>query len=190
MTKTVIHHGVTSTRHMAVGIGICLLAFFTGCTIKPLDGSSHPSNDTSIEFIGLTPDPMQTVSLEVFNPYNGNWEEEARRSSDPDPLSSYGLGDRSFGLDWYPVSFNLALPDRWHRQPDGRYALSYRMTIIDDNDRKMMQMPAFKSLPEAEQDESLYDYYKKHGSETGFGTIYTDDYTDGWGRMMPLPPRG
>ena len=161
------------TRITTIALGICSLMVLSGCTIHPLDGSSHRSNMTPINFIGLTPEPYQKVVLEIFSPESRSWQSVQIRHSSDTPISTRGIADRSFGSEWYPVSFDGKFPHHWTSEPDGRYSLSYRLYLLDSNGTRL-EMPSFKSLPNLQPGETLYDYLVANSSEKGYGTIYTD----------------
>ena len=163
------------TRITTMTLGICMLTVLSGCTIQPLDGSTHPSNVAPITFTGLTPEPNQRVVLEIFNQRTRTWQTRGTSRSADRPISDMGIVDRSFGSEWYPVSLSGSFPQLWKAEPDGRYSLSFRLHLVDDNG-KHLEMPSFKSLPALQPGETLYDYLVANGSENGYGTIYTDHW--------------
>ena len=167
-TQTVV------TRIKTITLGISLVVM-SGCTIQPLDGSAHPSNITPITFTGLTPKPNQRVVLEIFNHHSGAWQNMGTSRSLDRPISDMGIVDRSFGSEWYPVSLSGTFPQLWKAEPDGRFSLSFRLHLIDDNGERL-EMPSFKSLPALQQGETLYDYLVANCTENGYGTIYTWNY--------------
>ena len=177
----------TLTRFTTITLGICTLVVLSGCTIQPLDGTTHRSNVTPITFTGLTPEPDQKVVLEIFNRHTGTWQDMGTSRSSIRPISSMGIVDRSFGSEWYPVSFRGTFPQLWNPEPDGRYSLFFRLYLVDDNGQRF-EMPSFKSLPALQQGETLYDYIVANSSENGYGTIYTDHYEFPIGTITLLPP--
>ena len=161
------------TRITTITLGICMLTVLSGCTIQPLDGSTHPSSDEPFTFTGLTPQPGQRVVLEIFDQRTGTWQTKGTSRSSDTPISAMGIVDRSFGSEWYPVSLRGTFPELWRREPDGRYALLFRLYLVDDNGRHW-EMPSLKSLPALQPGETLYDYLVANGSENRYGTIYTE----------------
>ncbi|MCP4941959.1 MAG: hypothetical protein GY924_08275 [Planctomycetaceae bacterium] len=172
------HHACTQaalTRIATITLGICTLVVLSGCTIQPLDGSTHRNNLTPITFTGLTPEPDQRVVLEIFNQRTGNWQPMKTSRSADRPISAMGIVDRSFGSEWYPVSLQGTFPHLWQTEPDGRHSLRFRLYLVDDNGKRL-EMPSFKSLPALQPGETLYDYLVANGSENGYGTIYTENF--------------
>jgi hypothetical protein len=94
------------TRIATITLDICTLVVLGDCTIQPLDGSTRWSNVTPITFTGLTPEPDQRVVLEIFNQRTGTWQPMKTSRSANRPISHMGTVDRSFGSEWYLITFD------------------------------------------------------------------------------------